>query len=57
MEQGFVDTFATWQGAPYAQDAGSTLNSAACLGPPPVPAVKWPGPVNRTVTVPIRAGR
>ena len=57
MEQGFVDTFTTWQGAPYAQDAGSTLNSAACLGPPPVPAVKWPGPVNRTVTVPIRAGR
>jgi hypothetical protein len=57
LEQGDKFTFATWQAAPYSQDAGSTLGSAACAGPPPAPVVNWPGPVNRTVTVPIRAGR
>lgn len=54
LAQGNVYQWATWQGAPYSQDPGSTMNGAACLGS--LPPVNWPGPVNRTVTVPIRAG-
>lgn len=56
LEQGTTDTFAQWQAAPYLQDAGSTLGGPACDTPAPVIPVPG-GPVNRTVTVPIRIGR
>lgn len=54
LVQGSVDTFATWQGSPYGQDPGSTLNNPSACTPaqPPAPPI-----VNRPVVVPIRAGR
>ena len=54
LSQGNVYTWAQWQGSPYDQDTGSTLDGASCYGPPPFTI--WPGPVNRTVTIPIRTG-
>jgi len=54
LVQGNVDSWATWQGSPYSQDAGSSINGASCSGPQ---AIRLPGPMNCTViTVPIRAG-
>jgi len=52
LAQGNVGTWATWQGSPYSQDAGSTLNGNAC-NPLPVPP---PNVVNRTITIPIKIG-
>jgi hypothetical protein len=46
FEQGTVSSFATWQGAPYNQDPGSTLNGAACT-----PALQQTVP-QRRVSVP-----
>jgi Right handed beta helix region len=55
--QGSQDSFATWQGAPYAQDPGSTLDGPACYPSSAGPVGgSVPGPVNRTITIPIRAG-
>lgn len=54
LNQGNIYSFATWQGAPYGQDPGSTLNNPSACTPaqPQAPPV-----VNRPVVVPIRAGR
>jgi len=50
--------FAAWRAAPSGQDAGSlydsTASSQACNPPPPQTSRN---PVNRAVTIPIRAGR
>ena len=55
LAQGNVYSYTTWQGPPYNQDPGSTLNGPACqavvrMGPPRAPV---PAPV----VVPVRAGR
>jgi hypothetical protein len=52
---GNVSDFASWQGSPYGQDAGSTLNGAGCSAPPPV--TPRPGMQNRPVVIPVRTGR
>ena len=51
--QGNIQNWAGWTGAPYNQDSGSTQNGASCYQPVPPPP---PGPVNRTITIPIRIG-
>ena len=58
LSQGDQYTFAQWQGSPYDQDGGSTLNSAACTpaATVPPPPVMHP-PQNRSVGVPARIGR
>lgn len=53
LSQGNVYTYAQWTGSPYNQDAASTLNGASCFALAPAPP---PGPVNRTITIPIKIG-
>lgn len=55
-DQGNQYSFATWQAAPYSQDPGSTVDSAACS--PQVPGnPNRPGWPSRPFTFPIRIGR
>ena len=51
-DQGQQENFATWQGSPYDQDPGSTLNGGSCYTHPVPP----PNTVNRTITIPIKIG-
>ena len=55
--QGNDYTFAQWQASPYNQDPGSTLDGPLCGAGTSPPPPSQPGPVNRTVTFPFRAGR
>jgi hypothetical protein len=59
LQQGNVDTYATWTSSPYDQDSGSTLNGPSCTAPVQGPLPPAPGGQARRipVTIPYRAGR